>query len=163
MKKLILTAAILTISACATPGPIEYGPANADGFGYSDTPIETDRYRIVYRGSAGMPPELVEDFAFRRAAERTSAAGYDWFRVVARDVEHDVRGGVDVGAGFGSGRFGRRSGVSVGVGGNFGRVGAREFYTARIEILMQNGETPDDRDAYDAGVILELSQSTIAQ
>jgi len=152
MKFIIAGVAAIMLAACATTGPGAYGPADAKGFGYADTRIESDRYRVVYRGSGGMRPELVEDFALRRAAELTLDEGYDWFRVVSRDIAHDQRGGVSVGAGVGGGSFGRRSGVGVGVGGNFGKIGAQDFFTLRIEILMGEGEGA--ADAYNAQDVL---------
>ena len=156
-KFVILIISVFAIG-CATPGPATYGPVDANGFGFSETPIEADRYRILFRGSAGMSPETVEDFAFRRAAELTKEKGYDWFRVVSRSTAGDVRGGVDVGGGVGTGSVGRRSSVGVGIGGNFGRLGAREFYTTRLEVLMANGETPDEADAYNASIILDIAR-----
>ena len=111
-----LCFAALLIVGCAATGPAAYGPDDGK-FGYSDTQIESDRYRIVYRGSGGMPPEAVEDYALRRAAELTLENGYDWFRVVGRDITGEERGGVGIGAGFGTGSVGRRSSVGVGVGG----------------------------------------------
>lgn len=147
----IATAAMLV--GCAATGPAEYGAADGGRFGYEETKIEADRFRVVYRGSGGMPPELVEDYALRRAAELTLFEGYDWFRVVARDVMHEERGGVSVGAGVGTGSYGRRSGVSVGVGGDLGRVGAQDYFTARIEFLMGKGDAPDEAEVYDAAEV----------
>lgn len=150
----ILTTAIL-LAACAAPGPAAYGPSGDSRFGYEETRIEQDRYRIVYRGSGGMPPEMVEDYALRRAAELALANGYDWFRVVGRDLSHEERGGVSIGAGVGSGSYGRRSGVSVGVGGNVGRVGAKDYFTVRMEVLLGSGETSGDETVYDAASVLD--------
>lgn len=152
-------AAIISIAAllagCAAAGPAAYGPAEDGRFGYQETQIEQDRYRIIYRGSGGMPPELVEDYALRRAAELALTNGYDWFRVVGRDMAHEERGGASLGVGFGTGSYGRRGGASVGVGGDVGRVGARDYFTARIEVLMGSGDAPDDETVYDAASVLE--------
>lgn len=150
MRILCILGVSLCLAACAATGPTTYGAADAKGFGYEETRIENDRYRVMYRGSGGMPPELVEDYALLRAAELALANGYDWFRVVARDLSGEERGGVSVGAGFGTGSYGRRSSVGVGVGGDLGRVGAQAFYTARLEVLFGSGEKPEDGGAYDA-------------
>jgi hypothetical protein len=153
---LILACAFsLAICACATVGPVAYGPADKDGFGYEETRIEQDRYRIIYRGSGGMPPELVEDYALRRAAELTVQEGYDWFRVAGRDMAGEQRGGVSLGAGVGGSSYGRRTGVGVGVGGNLGTVGAKDYFTARLEILMGSGDVPDDPGVFDARSVLD--------
>ncbi len=154
MRILIMLVVALGLNACAATGPITYGPDDGK-FGYSDTRVEAGRYRIVYRGSGGMPPEMVEDFALRRAGELAIANGFDWFRLIARDIERDDRGGVGLGAGFGTGSYGRRSSVGVGVGGNLGTIGAQTFYTVRIETLMGVGTPPEGIDVYDARSIIE--------
>ena len=145
----------MMLGACAAVGPAGYGPADASGFGFSETRIEDGRYRIVYRGSAGMPPEMVEDFALRRASELAAANDYDWFKVVSLYLEGEERGGVGIGAGVGTGSYGRRSGVSVGVGGNLGQVGAKEYFTARLEVIMGAGEKPEGNDVFDAGSVFD--------
>ncbi len=155
MRVLTILSIAAMLAACAATGPAAYGPAGADNFGYSETKIEDDRYRVVYRGSGGMPPEIVEDYALRRAAELTLAGGYDWFRVVSRDMTGEERGGANIGLGFGTGSYGRRSGASVGVGGNVGNVGAQEYFTVRMEVLMGEGDAPEDGGAYDALSVID--------
>jgi hypothetical protein len=155
MKVLTILSIAGLLAACVAAGPVAYGPSGASNFGYSSTKIEADRYRIVYRGSGGMPPEMVEDYALRRAAELTLANGYDWFRVASRDITGEERGGVSIGAGFGTGSYGRRGGASVGVGGNVGKVGAQDYFTVRMEVLMGEGDAPDDGGAYDALSIID--------
>lgn len=154
MNRLIILASAVALGACAATGPTAYGPADPKGFGYEETRIEDDRYRITYRGSGGMLPEQVEDYAMLRAGEVTLQNGYEWFRIVGRDVSRDQRGGVTLGAGVGTGSYGRRSSVGVGVGGNFGKIGARDFFTVRLEVLMGAGAAPDDDKAYDASSII---------
>ncbi|NNL90071.1 MAG: hypothetical protein HKP25_13470 [Marinicaulis sp.] len=160
MRMIAMAAGAMLLGACAAVGPASYGAADAKGFGYEETRIEADRYRVVYRGSGGMPPELVEDFALRRAAELAQSNGYDWFQIVARSMDREERGGVGVGAGFGTGSYGRRSGVSVGVGGDLGTIGGNQYFTARLEVLMGEGEAPEDSDAYDAASVLESFASS---
>ena len=157
MTKSALFLTVLLLTACAATGPAAYGPADKGRFGYSDTRIETGRYRITYAGSAGMSPDLVEQLALRRAAELALLDGFDWFRVISRDVTGDERGGVSVGGGVGSGSFGRRSSVGVGVGGNLGTLGAQRYFTARIEVLMGNDTRPDNLDVYDARDVLKAA------
>ncbi|WP_425409404.1 CC0125/CC1285 family lipoprotein [Hyphococcus sp.] len=150
MNKLLMIFIAMSLGACATVGPSAYGPADKDGFGYEETRIESDRYRITYAGSGDMPPELVEDYALLRASELALANGYDWFRIVGRDVAGEQRGGVGVGAGFGTGSYGRRSSVGVGVGGDLGTIGGRNYFTVRMEVLLGRGAPPDDGQYYDA-------------
>lgn len=155
MQLLKLSLIFILAAACAAVGPAAYGPAGEDNFGYSETRIEDDRYRVVYRGSGGMPPEIVEDYALRRAAELTLASDFDWFRVVARSMDHEERGGVSIGAGFGTGSYGRRGGVSLGVGGDVGKVGGNDYFTMRMEVTMGTGAAPDDGGAYEAISVLD--------
>ena len=152
--RLIGLAAALALAGCVTAVGTNYGPADEKGYGYQDTRIESDRYRIVFAGDGATSPDLVEDYALLRAAELTVENGYDWFRVVSRNLSGEERGGVGLGAGVGTGSYGRRSSVGVGVGGNFGNVGGREFYTARLEILCGSGEKPDDGEVYDARSVM---------
>lgn len=156
MKKLIILSLAVALGACAAVGPTTYGPADSKGFGYEESRIESNRYRIIYRGSGGMPPEQVEDFALKRAAEIAVANNYDWFRVIARDLTGEERGGLGIGAGVGGGSYGRRSGVGVGVSGDLGTIGGQDYFTARIEVLMGSGETPEDGDYYDARSMIGL-------
>lgn len=144
----------LLLAACATAVGTPYQAADNKGFGFSETRIESDRYRIVFAGDGATSAEAVEDFALLRASEIALANGYDWFRVVSKDIAADKRGGVGLGAGVGGGG----SNVGVGVGGNFGSVGARNFYTARIEVLFGKGERPAGDDAgvfYDARAVAD--------
>ena len=156
MKKLIILSLAVALGACAAVGPTTYGPADSKGFGYEESRIESNRYRIIYRGSGGMPPEQVEDFALKRAAEIAVANNYDWFRVIARDLTGEERGGLGIGAGVGGGSYGRRSGVGVGVSGDLGTIGGQDYFTARIEVLMGSGETPEDGDYYNARSMIGL-------
>ena len=71
MNRLFLLATFFALGACAAVGPTTYGPADNKGFGFEESRIEQDRYRITYRGSGGMLPETVEDYAMLRAAELT--------------------------------------------------------------------------------------------
>ncbi|MEL6360018.1 MAG: hypothetical protein AAFR21_02955 [Pseudomonadota bacterium] len=154
-KNLGAIASIILVAACATAKGTPYAPADQKGYGYEDTKIESNRYRVVFAGDGGTPPAVVEDFALLRAAELTRDAGFDWFRVIARDLSAEEKGGVGVGAGVGSGSYGRRSGVSVGVGGDLGTIGARRFFTSRLEILMGSGESPEGIDVYNAASVIE--------
>ncbi|MEZ5897054.1 MAG: hypothetical protein R3C51_11715 [Parvularculaceae bacterium] len=155
MRVLMIVAAMLTLGACATAVGTAYGPADSKGYGYTQTRIEADRYRVSFAGDGATPPELVEDYALLRAAELAVENGYDWFRVVGRSLDGEEKGGVGLGAGVGTGSYGGRSSVGVGVGGNLGTVGARRFYTARLEVLFGSGDAPvDNAGVYDARSVI---------
>ena len=155
-----MVALMVSLTACASGVATPYGPAGANnGYGYQESRIEDNRVRITYRGDGATPPEKVEDYALLRAAELAVEGGYDWFRVVRRDLTGEEKGGVSLGAGVGTGSYGRNTGVSVGVGGDLGRIGGRRYYTARLEALFGKGEKPDygpnGGEIYDARALLE--------
>lgn len=110
-----------------------------------------------------MPPEMVEDYALKRAAELALQNGYDWFRVIARQTTGEQRGGVGLGAGVGGGSYGRRSGVGVGVSGDLGTIGGRDYFTTRMEVLMGEGEPPEDGDYYDAQDVVARIATAVAE
>lgn len=155
MKHLLAVAAIAaTVAGCASLAP--YGPqGSANGQGFSEQRIESDRYRVTYRGVGAPGP--VADLALLRAAELTTQEGGDWFEVTQRfiDGRPDSAGGVrptvSIGGGssYGSGRYGsyRSSGVGVGVGLNFS--GPQPTATV-LEFRIGRGTRPDRPEVYDA-------------
>jgi hypothetical protein len=154
MKRLVLSAlAALALGACAT-APTVYGPAaTAEAAGYRSTKIETDRYRVAFRGNPDLKGPQVEDLALRRAAEITVADGYQWFRVVDRHTEQiggRRNGGTSVGVGGSSGSYG--SGVGLGL--SFDLSPDSRKYETSLEILLGKGAKPGDGDSYDAQSVL---------
>ena len=155
----LIAAAGLALTACASLAP--YGPQmGAGGQGYVEQRIESNRFRVTYNGVGAPGP--VADFALLRAAELTTAQGYDWFEVTQRwiDGRPDSAGGLrpSVGVGYDSssygGRYGeyRSSGVGVGVGLNFSGPSPT---STTLEVVMGNGERPDRPNAYDARAVQE--------
>jgi len=149
----IIAAAGLALSACASLAP--YGPQTGQGGqGYAEQRIESNRFRVTYNGVGAPGP--VADYALLRAAELTTAQGYDWFEVTQRwtDGRLDSAGGLrpSVGVGYGSSRYGgyRSSGVGVGVGLNFSGPSPT---STTLEVVMGNGERPDRPNAYDARAV----------
>jgi len=161
LRNLIVAVAALAAAGCATAVGTAYAPADSKGYGYTETRIEADRYRVIFSGDGATPAEAVEDYALLRAAELAVESGYDWLRVVGRSVDEQQRGGVGLGAGVGGG--GRN--VGVGVGGNLGTVGARRFYTARLEVLFGKGEKPAEDQGgpvYDAQSVIDTIRGRMA-
>lgn len=150
MKRLVLIgAAALALAACATPAA--YAPARSAGApGFVEQRIESDRWRVSFRGSAADPQARVADLALLRAAELTLQSGFDWFRVENRYTEARGGGsssGLSIGGGTGS--YGRSSvGVGLGVGIPLGGQGPA--LTETLEIRLGRGERPADRDVYEA-------------
>ena len=152
-SSLIAIAALLTLSACATP--TVYAPAtSAARVGFSDYRIEAGRYRVTFTGGGGAPIAQVADYALLRAAELALREGYDWFRVVERiDQRVGAAGGSSVSVGTGSFSGGRRSSVGVGLGTTIDLSGG-PAWSRTIEVLAGRGEPPRERDVYDARAVV---------
>jgi hypothetical protein len=162
MKRLtlpLIAIAGLTLSACASLSP--YGAQTSPGGqGYAEQRIESNRYRITYNGVGAPGP--VADYALLRAAELTTAQGYDWFEITQSWIDGSPNSaggfrpsvGVGYGAGRSSGRYGSysTSGVGLGVGLNFSGPSPT---STTLEVIMGDGARPDRPDAYDARGVLE--------
>lgn len=84
MRKLGIAAlAALIAAGCATSYGPRYGRADDPrDYGYYETQLDENRYRVQYRAEEG--GYYAEDFAMRRAAELTLDRDYDWFQVIGR-------------------------------------------------------------------------------
>jgi hypothetical protein len=148
----------LLLGACAaSPTPYQ---AVQGGFGYSEQQIEENRYRVSFAGNSATSRQTVEDYLLYRAAELTVQTGHDWFTVVHRNTMQEYSGyggspAVGVGVGGGS-NIGVGMSFPVFGGGGSGR------YTADIDILLHDGEKPQDNpDAYDALAVISRLQPKI--
>lgn len=151
MKRLIALAAVaMALSACATPAA--YEPARSRGGpGFTEQRIESDRWRVSFRGTGADRPERVMDLALLRAAELTLETGNDWFRVEDRYTEAAGSGsGSSVSIGGGSGSYGRASYGGVGVGVSLPLGGSGPVVGTTLEIRTGRGAKPADPNAYDA-------------
>ncbi|WP_339930472.1 hypothetical protein [uncultured Brevundimonas sp.] len=147
---LTLAASALALTACASLAP--YGPQmGPNGQGYAEQRIESNRFRVTYRGVGAPGP--VADMALLRAADLTVQNGFDWFEVTQRwtDGRRDSAGGLrpSVSIGAGSSRYGRYSTSGVGVGVGLDLSGPQPTSTA-LEVVMGSGLRPDRPGAYDA-------------
>lgn len=152
---IIAMITVTLMTGCASsPG---YKAANGSGYGYSETKISDDRYRVQYK-ARGDDSQPARDYAMLRAAELTLLQGYDWFVVVDREtqVERDQNpSGAQV-----SNRtvVSRDCGLltcdtnvhqvptySAGVS-----TGSRGETEVSIEIRMGKGVRPSSGDSYDA-------------
>ncbi|WP_203290827.1 CC0125/CC1285 family lipoprotein [Maricaulis parjimensis] len=151
-----LTAAA-TLAACATPTP--YQAADGGRSGYSQTQIESNRFRISFRGNSLTDRETTENYLLYRAAELTVENGYDYFTVVTRATDEDTRvTGTGIHRSYYSAfpvhytyyhpRWGWRGWRDP----FWDDLNYREItrYEASAEIFMGRGERPDDPEAFDA-------------
>jgi hypothetical protein len=87
-----VAAAAIALSACATATPYQPNiPGQAVKGGYSEIRLEADRYRVTFSGNSLTSRETVEGSLLFRAAELTVSQGYDWFSIVERQTDRDVR------------------------------------------------------------------------
>jgi hypothetical protein len=150
---------LLGLAACAAPTPFQ---PSADGFGYADEQIETNRFLVTFAGNSVTPRTVVETYVLYRAAEITLASGYDWFVIAGRetDVTTNYTGWVNGLPGwygpFGGGYYGWGPNVGVGFGG--GTISANPItrYTGQAMIVVFKGEKPQDNvNAYDARDVIQ--------
>ncbi len=151
----LLLAFALTLAACAKPTP--YQPVT-DGHGYSELPLEGDRYRVTFSGNNQTPRETVENYLLYRAAEVTLEQGHDYFIVVERDTERSTTYYTTVtpiGGPFGY--YGRYRQFYGRGGFATARSRPRDSYAAFANILIRKGEKPNDLpEAYDARDVVAL-------
>lgn len=150
-----LLLAVLLAGCASTTGYQRASGAN--GYGYSDTKLEENRYRIEYR-LRGKNIGQAQDYALLRAAELTMAADKDWFSVVDRDSaldEGDNRRLAEIKTERritqDCGLLGCRttSTPTYGAGSSIGRID-RDSTVVVVEILLGEGEKPGNANAYDA-------------
>jgi hypothetical protein len=84
-QTLVVAAFAAGLAACVTPTP--YQPAPPDGFGYSETRLDKNKFRVTFRGNSLTKRETVEDYLLYRAAELTLQNGFSHFLIIGRDTE----------------------------------------------------------------------------
>jgi hypothetical protein len=86
-------ALALALASCTTATP--YQPISASSpsslGGYSEVQLAPDRWRVTFTGNTLTSRETVEGYLLYRAAELTHEKGNDWFEIVNRNMEHQVR------------------------------------------------------------------------
>ena len=163
LREALAAAAVATLGfAACTTAPTPYQPATASAPGYSEMRIETNRFRISFRGNSSTSRDTVETYMLYRAAELTLQNGYDTFTVAHRDTDQDVRirsyGGFYGGWGFPYYGYGWGMGMWDPYWGAWGgpSYSTSTSYDGRIEIVMGRGRPGDDPDMFDAR---EVSQN----
>jgi len=127
------------LAGCAS-GPA-YRPAEQAGdYGYRDTLLTSDRYRVSFVGDYGTPRESVENFALFRAADVVVSHGHERFRITARQtspVTTTSGGGPSTSVGYGWGYPFWGTGIGYSTGGY-----SRTHYETVLEIQV-GAEVPD--------------------
>jgi hypothetical protein len=161
-RKLSLLALALTLSACATQTP--YRPAESrNDYGYRETQLTNDRYRVTFSGNSSTGADVTKDFALLRAGELTLQKGYDWFQLVDRKTDKDVNYQT-IDTGFydpPTTSVYQRCGLTrcstyvyttpgFGFSGGSATTTSTTAYTSELEIVMGKKPMPKSAEAYDA-------------
>lgn len=152
---ILLLTILLMFGGCASP--TTYKPANDGGFGYRESQIADNRYRVGFK-MRGEDSLQAMDYALLRAAELTLMAGYDWFVVVDRQNDKDqgdsrVRADasrervIEQDCGLLGCTTRSRPSTEVGVGMKAGEHAKTE---AILEIQLGKGARPEGEHSYDA-------------
>lgn len=163
-KPTLLSCALLVtlVAGCATQTP--YQPAAKRGeYGYSETQLTDNRYRISFNGNPATPVETTKDYALLRSAELTLQKGYDWFELADRGSDRKLRSNASVGSRIGfpaQTEVYQRCGLLqcdtvVSRGPGFGSefdfdTPERATYATSLEIVMGKKPMPTSADTYDA-------------
>jgi hypothetical protein len=182
MKRLIAPFAAIAalgvlLTACATATPYQPNvPGNSASGGYSEIRVEANRFRVTFSGNSLTSRETVESYLLYRAAELTTAQGFDWFAAADRRTERTTNYRVDADPFYSSSYYGRygwgwRPYWSY-YGGPYGwrswdpwgydpfwanSMDVRQInrYEATAEIVMGRGPKPaGDPSAFDAREVL---------
>lgn len=160
LRRSSLLAAVALLASCA--GQTPYQPAQKQaGFGYTETAIAADRYRISFKGNDITPAETTRNYALLRAGELALQHGADWFQIVGKNTDKNTR---EVGgdAGFISPpqtTVYQRCGLircdavvmtspGFASGGNLPQTSTQ--YTSDLEILIGKNPMPASVESYNA-------------
>jgi len=147
----------LGLAAC-TSGPI-YRPAPEPGdYGYRDTVLTSEQYRVSFAGSYGTARETVENYALYRAADLVISQGHPRFRITSRETSPIVNQsnyGPTASVGYGGGYpyFG------TGIGYSGGRGYTETRYETVLQIQVGKDVPADGPNVYNA---LQLKQNLSA-
>lgn len=158
MKILLSVFVILGLCACASHSPYNKADSERD-YGYSESRITENRYRVTFKGNTRTSSNEVKDMALLRAAEITMLNNYDWFRIVDQETEGEKLVDSSVSTGISTptqvqkncGLLGCTTTVSPGIeGAVITTQNIDNRYNTSIEIVMGNGKVDDVTEVYDA-------------
>ena len=156
MKNILLSAVmIIGLSACASTQQ-GFGPAYGSDFGYRNTKLQQDRFRISYTSR-----DLYEsrDFALLRAAQIADIEGYSHFKIINGGTFDNgpnalIGSRVGVGVGGFGGRTRTNTHVDIGVHDVVRAVEGSKV-TETIEILLLSSGNKSDPNIFDAQGVLK--------
>lgn len=144
---------VLLLSACAAPAV--YQPAKDGGYGYRESQVADNRYRVSFRMRGDNRLDAM-DYALLRASELTLIADYDWFVIVDRQVDgvqqasgSKVSARRTLGTQRHCGLLGCTTDSSPAYGAEISS-GNRSEQEVILEIRLGKGVRPTEGDSYDA-------------
>lgn len=159
-----MVAAATSLAACSS-GPTPYQPAAGYDRGYSEQKIESDRYRISFKGNSMTERDTVENYLLFRSAELTLQSGFDSFTIVNRDTDKDSRiRSTGFNSRFSYMYFSPRWGWMHSWDPFWSSPSRYEevtSYEAFAEIVMKRGPKGDDPSAFDARQVSDNLGATI--
>ena len=158
IASLLVTGMI--VATCATPTPYQRDDTTG---GYTEKLLESNRYRVSFRGNSLTSRETVETYLLFRAAELTVETGNDYFVMVERDTDSNTRYRTSYSDpwpyyGYYYSSFGYRYPYYLGRYGRYGDSYTQQVtrYTASADVVVYAGAKPQDNaNAYDAREIMK--------
>lgn len=152
MKNIIIFATSIALLAGCTSAPKGYGPAYGSDFGYRNTQIEQDRFRISYTSRDTYESR---DLALLRAAQIAENEGYTHFKILSGDHASNGPNAISsrIGVGFG-GRYNRGSHIGVGVN-DVARALEGQKVTETIEVRLLPIAQPNNPNVYSAQSVIK--------
>jgi hypothetical protein len=153
-------------AACQTPTP--YQPATTpSGDGYSTQQLESNRFRVSFKGNSLTTRQTVDTYMLYRAAEVTLQNGADYFVIVNKDVDKNTayeNYGDDLAWGWGGGWGWRRGWGGPGFGGGYDYSRPINAYDAIADIVTFRGQRPANNPyAYNAREVMNAVGPTIVR
>jgi len=156
IQSFIASSAVLVLAACATATP--YIPVASDGHGYKSQKLESDRFRVSFKGNSRTEKDTVRNYLLYRAAELTLANGGDYFVLTSKDTNTDVEqsstvvGSPFLFSGF---RFG------TGFGGTVVNSSMEEYEASAVFVIKDGDKPANNSAAYDARQVKDNLEATI--
>ena len=152
--KLFLALLLITtfLTACASQTYYKASDGeSSSSYGYRDQKLEENKYRVSFLGRNSTQRETAELYLLYRAAEITSANGYEYFVMVHQETEPKQQ--TPSSSFFGGLGFGGR-GTGVGLGYGVPSSSTSSNYQAVAIISLYKTKPPEPQASYNAKEVL---------